>query len=133
MNRKGFTLIELVLVIAILGILAISALPKFLNLAQEAEQSSRDGVVGAVRAGLALYRANDMVQNGGDGTYPASLDAVADDTTCDTAPNCFGDVLQTPVDDASWTKVDDTNYTFSDGENDFDYVYDPAAGTFNLN
>ena len=68
MNRRGFTLIELILVIAILGILAISALPKFLNLATEAEQASRDGVVGAVRSGIALYRANDMVSSGGTGS-----------------------------------------------------------------
>lgn len=140
LNKKGFTLIELVLVIAILGILAISALPRFLNLAQDAEHSSRDGVVGAVRAGLALYRANDMVTNGGDGSYPAELSCdptncvaattLADAATCDTAPNCFGNVLQTPVDDASWTRTNATTYVFNDGEADTTFTYDSTAGTF---
>lgn len=126
MNRKGFTLIELILVIAILGILAISALPRFLDLTTEAEQSSRDGVVGAVRAGIALYRANDMVTNGGSGSYPTILDGQAAGACTD----CFGDILANGVSDASWEKVDADTYTFDDGTNVTTFTYDVANGTF---
>jgi len=129
-GRKGFTLIELILVIAILGILAISALPRFLNLSTQAEQASRDGVIGAVRAGIALSRANDMVTNGGAGSYPATLDAVADATACATATPCFGTVLSNGVEDGSWTKVDGIHYTFNDGTAVTTYTYTVANGTF---
>ncbi len=130
MNRKGFTLIELILVIAILGILAISALPKFLNLATEAEEASRDGVVGAVRAGIALYRANDMVDEnggGGAGSYPLSLGS----NQAAPCTVCFDAVLSSGVDDASWTKTAATTYEFNDGSAVTTYEYDAVNGTFN--
>jgi len=128
--KKGFTLIELVLVITILGILAISALPSFINISTQAEQASRDGVVGAVRAGIALQRANDLVTNGPPGAYPAALDAAANGATCSAAAPCFGVVLTQGVADGSWTKATATTYTFTDGTNTFTYTYTPASGTF---
>jgi prepilin-type N-terminal cleavage/methylation domain-containing protein len=128
--RKGFTLIELVLVITILGILAISALPSFINISTQAEQASRDGVVGAVRAGVALQRANDLVSNGPPGNYPTTLDAVASNTACSSANPCFTGVLTQGVSDGSWNKTNNTTYTFNDGTSTFTYTYTPAAGTF---
>lgn len=47
-NNRGFTLIELVLVIVILGVLAVSALPNIFNISlTTARTNSRDAVVGA--------------------------------------------------------------------------------------
>ena len=127
MNRKGFTLIELILVIAILGILAISAIPKFFDLSGSAEQAVRDGVVGAVRSGLALYRANDIVTNGGSGSYPSSLDSVGDGSACTT---CFSTILQNGVNDASWTRTTGTAYVFNDGTSTTSFTYNVTNGTF---
>ncbi|WP_172379408.1 type II secretion system protein [Vibrio sp. Vb339] len=50
MKKKGFTLIELVSVIAILGIVAVTAAPRFLNLKSDATIASLDGFIGAFNA-----------------------------------------------------------------------------------
>ncbi|PSW02622.1 type II secretion system protein [Photobacterium lipolyticum] len=50
MKSKGFTLIELVVVIVILGILAVTAAPRFLNMHRDARIASLEGFIGAVKA-----------------------------------------------------------------------------------
>ena len=45
-NSSGFTLIELVIVIVILGILAVTALPRYLDVTEEAKNASVEGVAG---------------------------------------------------------------------------------------
>ncbi len=60
-NRKGFTLIELVIVIVILGILAAVAAPKFMNLQREAKVSVIHGLEGAVKTSMQLVRAKWLV------------------------------------------------------------------------
>ena len=53
-NQSGFTLIELVMVIVILGILAASALPKFVDLSADAQGSAMDGIAGALTSTAAI-------------------------------------------------------------------------------
>lgn len=62
--RQGFTLIELMIVVAIIGILAAIAIPKFADLIRKSQEGSTKGNVGAIRAALAVYYGQN------DGFYP---------------------------------------------------------------
>ncbi|MFQ5900536.1 MAG: type IV pilin protein [Thermodesulfobacteriota bacterium] len=62
-KNKGFTLIEIVLVIVILGILAAVAIPRFIRLRADAEQAVGDGVSGAMSGGISMLHAQYLIRN----------------------------------------------------------------------
>lgn len=70
MNNKGFTLIELVVVIVILGILAVTAAPKFINLKADAQTSTLQGVQAAMQGASSLVYGKSIVK--GNHKAPAS-------------------------------------------------------------
>jgi prepilin-type N-terminal cleavage/methylation domain-containing protein len=69
-GASGFTLIELMIVVAIIGILAAIAIPKFASLIRKSSEGASKGNLGAVRSALSIYY-GDM-----EGNYPSDLAAL---------------------------------------------------------
>ncbi|HHQ4661175.1 MULTISPECIES: prepilin-type N-terminal cleavage/methylation domain-containing protein [Aeromonas] len=72
-KQAGFTLIELVIVIIILGILAVTAAPKFLNLQDDANEAAAQGVAAAIKSGAQLVYSRSAI----DGTETSGASSVA--------------------------------------------------------
>jgi len=102
-NNQGFTLIELIMVIVILGILSAVAVPKFFAISDEAHTKNKAAVIGNVKSGLNLYAANKLVKTGSRAFPPANV-ATMLDSILDEVPD-------------GWT-YDETDSTLTyDGDN----------------
>ncbi|HDX8357624.1 prepilin-type N-terminal cleavage/methylation domain-containing protein [Aeromonas oralensis] len=131
-KQAGFTLIELVIVIIILGILAVTAAPKFLNLQDDAKKSAAQGVQAAVSSSAQLVysksalegkeRASSAVVTGSDGT---------DIKTAYGYPEATDDGIKNAVTiDGSWSgKVSGNSYVFSTSSSKCTVNYTAASET----
>lgn len=72
-NKKGFTLVELMIVVTVLSILAVIAFPKFANMVQKAQEGRTKGNLGVLRSALNIYYADNDVW-----PYTYILETVAD-------------------------------------------------------
>ncbi len=68
-SKKGFTLIELMIVVAIIGILAAIAIPQFANMVAKSQEGATKGNLGTIRSALSIYYGDT------EGFYPTVADA----------------------------------------------------------
>ncbi len=63
-NPAGFTLIELVIIIVVLGILAAVAIPKYFDMVSDAKESACRGALGGLRSAVSIWYAKEALETG---------------------------------------------------------------------
>jgi len=120
---RGFSVVELTIIVVVIGVLAVIALPFFLDLRQESLQSAEDGVVGAVRSGIYNYLSESELLERLP-RYPATLDDADNGAASEINP--FYSFVLTNAIEGEWSKAGLT-YT---GPADGIYNYIPTTGQF---
>ena len=76
-GQSGFTLIEIIAVLVILGILAAVAVPKFINLTEDAQEKAFEGALAAGFSNVTLSYSRYILKN--NGTVPTNIVKCGDD------------------------------------------------------
>ena len=125
-RARGFTLVELVIVIAIVGILAAIAIPRFIDIRSEAYNAARDSIIGSVRAGILTTASRNQVGGTASTPFPPDLEQtwVGSGATggtipgtfpasCDATDRCFELIIPGGFESPEWTQESATSYKFT--------------------
>ncbi|MBU8932379.1 MAG: prepilin-type N-terminal cleavage/methylation domain-containing protein [candidate division Zixibacteria bacterium] len=123
-NQSGFTLIELVIIIVVLGILAAVAIPKYQDLSSEAREAACRSSLGGLRSGITIFYANEAVTTG-TAAWPSLAEIRGSDVMAHGIPKnpyaSISDSADDIFDGSSLNKGD--SITSNAG-----WVYKPATG-----
>jgi prepilin-type N-terminal cleavage/methylation domain-containing protein len=126
MDNKGFTMIELVMIVVVLGVIAVIALPKFIDLQMHAKQAADEQIAASVQSGINIYAAQSAVEQRSP-MYPELLDT-ASNTNASPENPIFVNILESGgIINTEWYKLTDSMYRGSAGDI---YQYASSSGLF---
>jgi len=139
MKKMGFTMVELIFVIVILGILAAVAIPKLMATRDDAIITKIRTDISNIRGAISSLHAKNLME--GKVNYPNALDdaeANKEEEELFDGNSTIGDLLDYPIyskkSNGYWMKIDETNYTVKIMDNDIQFnYYKDDKGKFDCN
>ena len=113
-NSKGFSLIELIIVIVIIGILAAVVIPNMLGTTMQAHNATVDAMEGALKSSVELAYSGSLVSGENYYPHPTATEADHDGATA----QFLTDYLLKAHDDEAWDLEAVTSYDFDNADQD---------------